>query len=410
MFWGVTLESGKKYTQVVDTSFHVSMATLEPSHEEPPGKFVMLMLEHRKAEFQLCALEYNRVLQVPLDLNFVEGEEITFYLNGAQGIVHLSGYLTEIDNLRDVDEEDEDVSEEDASEEETHPKLVDLEAEESDDTSIVPNKEGKTKAKKKARKTKELQLADGDDVEDESSDEDYEVGDGEWQSESEEDEEVEDEEEEDEEDEEVPQLVGKKRKRGDLEADTARQQNSAVKAKAQQAVPQGKAKAQEKRKEYSFSSASTQEMKSPESKDDSMSKRKRKKANKAKVKEEANATASPQTGMKFQGRPLPGGTQYQDLRIGSGPVARPGRTVHVYYVGRLTDNKEFDSCRTGKAFSFKLGKGEVIKGWEKGIEGMKVGGKRKLVIPPGQAYGNNRVGSIPANSTLVFEVELKAVS
>ncbi|KAM7311005.1 46 kDa FK506-binding nuclear protein isoform X3 [Ixodes scapularis] len=84
--------------------------------------------------------------------------------------------------------------------------------------------------------------------------------------------------------------------------------------------------------------------------------------------------------------------------------------VHVYYTGKLANNREFDSCRSGKAFSFKLGKGDVIKGWETGIQGMRVGGKRRLVIPPGQGYGSTRMGDIPPNSTLYFDVELKAVS
>ncbi|KAL3228054.1 hypothetical protein MRX96_003982 [Rhipicephalus microplus] len=120
---------------------------------------------------------------------------------------------------------------------------------------------------------------------------------------------------------------------------------------------------------------------------------------------------SPQGGAAGEkGTTLPGGVISTDLRLGNGPVAKPGKNVHVYYTGRLANSHVFDKCVSGKAFSFRLGKHEVIKGWETGIEGMKVGGKRRLVIPPNQAYGNTRMGSIPANSTLYFEVELRAVS
>lgn len=136
------------------------------------------------------------------------------------------------------------------------------------------------------------------------------------------------------------------------------------------------------------------------------------------------------------------------MHIGSGPEAKKGKfvstlkilirfnsnlsfvhKVHVRYIGRLPNNKEFDRS-TGKPFSFRLGAGEVIKGWEQGLEGMKVGGKRKIVVPPNLgyarhhsrsvihidlnclffSYGNRSMGPIPANSTLHFELELVSIS
>ena len=94
---------------------------------------------------------------------------------------------------------------------------------------------------------------------------------------------------------------------------------------------------------------------------------------------------------------------------GFGPAAVPGKMVHVAYVGRLNQNKkEFD--RNMKGFSFRLGKGEVIKGWEQGLKNMKVGGKRLIKIPASLGYGSKGTGPIPANSDLEFEVELKAVT
>ena len=108
---------------------------------------------------------------------------------------------------------------------------------------------------------------------------------------------------------------------------------------------------------------------------------------------------------------LAGGVTIKDTKEGYGPVAKKGKQVNVYYSGRLKQNgKQFDSCTSGKPFKFRLGAGEVIKGWDIGFENMKVGGKRTLTIPAPMAYGNKRVGDIPANSTLIFDVELKAVN
>ena len=102
------------------------------------------------------------------------------------------------------------------------------------------------------------------------------------------------------------------------------------------------------------------------------------------------------------------GLQLDDLRPGTGAEARSGNNVTVHYVGTLTDGTKFDSSRDrGKGFSFKLGAGQVIKGWDQGVAGMKVGQLRKLTIPPELAYGTRGFPPvIPPNSTLVFEVEL----
>jgi len=102
-----------------------------------------------------------------------------------------------------------------------------------------------------------------------------------------------------------------------------------------------------------------------------------------------------------------------DLRAGTGAAAASGQTLSVNYTGWFfdaskTDQKGlvFDSNRGKDAFSFTLGTGAVIDGWDQGLPGMQVGGLRRLVIPPSLAYGSNRRGSIPANTTLLFEVEL----
>ncbi len=101
------------------------------------------------------------------------------------------------------------------------------------------------------------------------------------------------------------------------------------------------------------------------------------------------------------------GLVIQDIKIGTGNEAYSSSTVTVHYVGRLTNGQKFDSSRDrGKPFEFNLGNGEVIKGWDKGVRGMKEGGIRKLIIPPELGYGSKVSGSIPANSTLIFEIEL----
>lgn len=104
----------------------------------------------------------------------------------------------------------------------------------------------------------------------------------------------------------------------------------------------------------------------------------------------------------------PSGLQYTDLKKGTGREAHVGETAIVHYTGWLTDGTKFDSSRDrGEPFGFRLGAGRVIKGWDEGVEGMRIGGMRKLTIPPQLGYGpSGAAGVIPPNATLVFEVEL----
>ncbi len=100
----------------------------------------------------------------------------------------------------------------------------------------------------------------------------------------------------------------------------------------------------------------------------------------------------------------------QDVSIGTGEVAAAGDTVSVNYTGKLANGTVFDTSVGKTPIQFVLGTGRVIPGWDQGLQGMKVGGKRTLIIPPSLAYGPNDYGPIPGNSTLTFEVELVGVT
>lgn len=112
-----------------------------------------------------------------------------------------------------------------------------------------------------------------------------------------------------------------------------------------------------------------------------------------------------------EGTKTDSGLQYWDIRVGTGQVAKDGDHVKVHYTGWLTTGKKFDSSVDARQpFDFTIGKGDVIKGWEEGVTGMKVGGKRQLRIPPQLAYGEQGYsGVIPANATLIFDIQLLGI-
>lgn len=104
---------------------------------------------------------------------------------------------------------------------------------------------------------------------------------------------------------------------------------------------------------------------------------------------------------------LASGLVIEDVKVGTGAAAKSGKKIGMRYIGRLTNGKVFDKNTSGQPFHFNLGRGEVIKGWDQGIQGMQLGGERRLTIPPALAYGaRGAPPDIPKNATLVFEVKL----
>jgi FKBP-type peptidyl-prolyl cis-trans isomerase FkpA len=103
------------------------------------------------------------------------------------------------------------------------------------------------------------------------------------------------------------------------------------------------------------------------------------------------------------------GLKYVDVALGSGTVAQAGDQVSVHYTGWLSDGTPFDTSRGGAPLLFTLGAGNVIAGFDEGVQGMEPGGKRRLIVPPALGYGSTGAGPIPPNATLIFDVELVAV-
>ena len=124
-----------------------------------------------------------------------------------------------------------------------------------------------------------------------------------------------------------------------------------------------------------------------------------------------NAPVATDSSQVVSTQTLEDGLVIEDLKIGEGQAVKSGDTISIHYLGTLTNGQKFDSSYDrGQPFVTQIGVGQVIKGWDEGVIGMKVGGKRRLIIPADLGYGSQAVGGIPANSTLIFEVELMGIN
>ncbi|KAK9507053.1 hypothetical protein O3M35_008877 [Rhynocoris fuscipes] len=413
MFWGLRLEPGKRYSTTVDKSFHVSMAALDCASVKSDNEVLSVMIDDGESNvpFIICNLQKSKLMQSPLDLTFMSGDRITLFCKG-NGIVHLSGYIVPEEEDDDDDELGKISDEEDDEEGE--------EADDISDSEVLKSLKGKRKMNGVPGKRKENELANpqtkrkkiekmdedtddsgdedddlpSDDLEDESlglEEDDESDEDDDLEEEESEDEEVDDEDDNDEEEitSKSVQLL-KKNKKNKNQAQ--KQQNTLAKQQNQgkQKTPNGlQSKKDNKKGDKTAAATAKLNDKSPAGK-------------------KGTAEVEPSPGKKT----LDGGVIIKDIKMGNGPLCKSGKMACVYYTGRFKqNNKVFDSTTEGSGFKFRVGKGEVIKGWDVGVVGMKVGGKRLITCPPAMAYGQKgSPPTIPANSTLVFEVELKSVN
>ncbi|XP_034242026.1 46 kDa FK506-binding nuclear protein [Thrips palmi] len=379
-FWGLILEPKKSYTQRgVEQPFHVSSAALDlQTCDDGP---VSVVCRKSDQDFILCSLSKSEgIYNVPLNLDFEIGSEITFHVVG-DSTVHLTGYIVDEMELDDDDssldelEEEEDESNKVAILKNTK-KLLDAAAAKRKPESSVQNKSKKAKVEVQQDEDDDDDEDDSDFEGEETMDGDEDLGEEEEEDDDDDDEEEEDDddddEEEDEDDGEAAEVLKKLQ---------AMKENKAKQGKNQQPAKGLPQNAKQGKKEQAKGQNQT---------------------NKQNGAPQSNGVSK---------KTITGGIQIEELQLGNGPAAANNKQVSVYYVGRLkSNNKQFDACQSGPGFRFKLGKGEVIKGWDLGVAGMKVGGKRRLTIPAKMAYGQEGAGkTIPPNSTLVFDVELRHV-
>ncbi|KAL1451900.1 hypothetical protein WDU94_006234 [Cyamophila willieti] len=411
MFWGFVLEPKKRYNTTVTKPFHISMAALDPKSIND-NDISSLVLNVDGTETILCNLGKPNYLQERLDLNFIEGNTITLEVKG-KAIVHLSGYfIYEQDGMDDEDDSDLD-DEEDVDDEE-------LEEEDQKALQALRKKINK-KSKFNASTTEED--SDDDDEDDDSMDVsdlafDDDEDDDDEDDDGEDDDEDDDDEDDDSEEEEVkiaspgstPMPPAKKQKGNNASANNT---PISAKKKKQQELQQAKQESAKKNKGDKQSPQKQAPLTNGNTTPGSNKKKKNKENNAAGTpNSNAGTPNSKQADGKTPKKSLEGGVIVEDLKVGAGVPAKSGKMVSVYYAGKLkSNNKQFDATTQGPGFKFRLGKGEVIKGWDVGLNGMKVGGKRRITIPAHMAYGNKgSPPAIPPNSTLVFDVELKNVN
>ncbi|KAJ3072219.1 peptidylprolyl isomerase fpr4, partial [Podochytrium sp. JEL0797] len=210
----------------------------------------------------------------------------------------------------------------------------------------------------------------------------------------------------DEDDEEEEEMVGNKRKAVASKKEQKKPKIVELEDDEEEEVVAVK-KVQPKKEEPKKKEAKKEEPKKKEAKKEEPKKKEAKKEE-PKKKEAKKEEAAPKK--ESNKKTLSNGLVIEEIVVGNGPAAKNGQKVGVRYVGKLMNGKIFDSNNSGKPFSFKLGAGQVIKGWDLGVNGMKVGGTRKLTIPAPLAYGSRGAPpDIPSNATLSFEVKLLSV-
>jgi len=364
-FWALELEPGQTYTQNPPYPLHLTQIALDAKAKGSERNVVECMVDGGK--FTLGSLRLGSVEQFSVDLLFDGEKEVSFSVQG-KSAVHLSGYYIfsedDLEYLSDEEEGEEEEGEETLAEEEADefietvlkPRAIRFEDEEAaKQAKTEQNAKAKTNGSTKAQEVKsENKQSSAKPAENKVS----------------------------------PKQAPAKRKQ-----DTELQVDAAVDSPAP--VPKKQKQAQRV------------EVKTP-SKDQTSPSQTLPNSDKKK-----GAQTSPATGER-ESTPLkhpkvskhPNGLVVEEIVLGNGEPARVGHKVGVKYVGKLANGKTFDSSLI-RPFTFRLGQGNVIAGWDAGIKGMKVGGKRKLIIPPSLGYGGKGAPpTIPPNATLHFDVEL----
>ncbi|XP_076220948.1 FK506-binding protein 39kD [Nomia melanderi] len=373
MFWGLIMEPNKRYTQVVEKSFHVSMASLDLTTAD--DNLVQVMLCYDNRNYLLCSLKKGTTWQVPLDLNFQEGTKIAFTCNG-HGHVHLTGYVI-LDEDMDLDKLEEE--------------------EEEEEIKQLPDKKSKRKSVESPKNEKSVKRPKQEIEAESSEDEEIDLDDSDS--------------DDSDEDADESLLMEEVEEDSDVEEDDNEEEEEQKKVKSHQKDKKNKQQQQQQQQQQQKKKEDTNKLvNGKDVKQDQQTKQKKNKGKQQQQQQQQQQLNEQNAQSNQKKRLIEGGVQVEELKIGSGLPAKTGKFVSVYYVGRLKNGKKFDSTTQGEGFKFRLGKGEVIKGWDVGIAGMKIGGKRRITIPPAMAYGAR--GSppvIPGNSTLVFEVELRNV-
>jgi len=442
IFWGLICKPGKRYETEVQEAFRMTKACIDPSSCKD-GKVTSLMVECDNGEEFIIANLSLKSFNESLDIAFNEGEKICFKVDGT-ATVHLTGNLLEdsppgdmFDMETDSDDVEESEVEEEAAAEPPQKRKKDL-----------VNGKAKKAKKDEGDTTVDTTLGDLDDTEnfaeEEDSDDDEDDDDDDDEEDDSEDtsmadttaategsddsEDDSDDEEEEEKEPEVKKTV-KATPKGDKKAEKVEKTPKPAEKKEKQEVktPKPAEKKQEMKTPKQDANAQKEgavpktpkETKTPKAeaktpKQEAKTPKQEGKTPKVDAKtpkEEGKSGKEVQTPGKTPKRTMKGGIQVEDVKEGSGPECKPGNMVGMYYEGRLkSNNKKFDGLKDGKPFKFKLGSGQVIKGWDIGVLGMKVGGKRKLIIPPKLGYGTTGAPpDIPPNSTLVFDIECKFV-
>ncbi|KAJ3305809.1 peptidylprolyl isomerase fpr4 [Kappamyces sp. JEL0829] len=376
-FFGLTVYPGKAYTTTLEDDVHITMAALLAELPKNAGRTSV----HIKVEgntYTLCSLTPGKLENQPINIHLSEGEEVTFSVTGACPVDLTGNNIVVVppggDDFDEEDEEDDGIDEElDSDEAELH--------DEDDEEEL-------TEAEIAEIKKKLAELGDTEEFDDDDDDED------------------EDDDEEMEFDEALKaELLKRKAKVPAIPVNNKKAKITEI-AEDEEGEDEEDDDDEEDDEEEEEEESKQPEPKKPEQKKPEQKKPEQKKAEQKKPEPSPEAKKEEPKNIKK----LPSGLVMEDAVVGTGPRAKAGKKVSVRYIGKLMNGKVFDSNTKGQPFSFRLGKGEVIKGWDLGVQGMNVGGTRKLTIPAALAYGSRGAPpDIPKNADLQFEVKLLEV-